>query len=151
CGGGDASLDLARIVGSEGRVVGTDLDAVKLDIAHNEAKAEGLNNVDFRLAEEGWEDTLGNFDFVFARFVLTHVPDPLNLLRRMFHVCKPNGILAVVDTDFSGYFSYPDCPALWEYVRLYSEVLKRRGGDANIGLRLPKLLSELSLNNLEMN
>lgn len=150
CGGGDVTVDLARIVGPDGRVVGTDLDAVKLDIAHHEAEAQGLQ-VDFRLADEGWEDTVGRFDFVFARFVLTHVPDPSSMLRRMFHACKPSGILAVVDTDFSGYFSHPDCPALWEYVRLYSEVVKRRGGDANIGRRLPNLLSEFSLNDLQMN
>jgi hypothetical protein len=52
---------------------------------------------------------------------------------------------------FQGYFCYPDCPALWQYVRLYTEVVKRRGGDANIGYRLPQLVSQLSLNHLQMN
>jgi hypothetical protein len=69
----------------------------------------------------------------------------------MMAACVPGGVLAVVDIDFSGYFSYPDCPALWEYVHLYTEVVRRRGGNANIGSRLPGLMSELSLCNLQMN
>ena len=39
CGGGDVTADLARLVGGEGRVVGFDLDEVKLEIARAEASA----------------------------------------------------------------------------------------------------------------
>lgn len=151
CGGADVTCDLARIVGPDSRVVGIDLDTVKLEIARNEAKAQGLGNVSFETAASDWEDMLHGFDFVFSRFLLTHVSDPEGMLRRMMVACVPGGVLAVVDIDFSGYFSYPDCPALWEYVRLYSEVVKRRGGDANIGSRLPELMSRLELCDLQMN
>src|SRR4030088_1868850 len=52
CGGGDVTLELARIVGRSGKVVGTDLDTVKLDAARSESEAQGLKNVEFRLADE---------------------------------------------------------------------------------------------------
>src|SRR5262245_45349242 len=51
CGGGDVTLDLARLVGPTGRVVGIDIDAVKLDLARQEATANAISNVEFcRLA-----------------------------------------------------------------------------------------------------
>jgi hypothetical protein len=69
----------------------------------------------------------------------------------MLGACMPGGILAVMDVDFSAYFCYPDCPALRRYIQLYTEVVRRRRGDANIGFRLPMMLSKLQLNDLRMN
>jgi len=151
CGGGDVTLELARIVGRSGRVVGTDLDAVKLEAARSESQAQEFKNVDFRLVAEDRSETPESFDFVFARFLLTHVPKPAQILRQMLDATVRGGLLAVVDIDFSGYFCYPDCPALRKYVELYTETVRRRGGDANIGYRLPRLLSELQLNDVRMN
>src|ERR1700733_743139 len=37
CGSGDVAFDLARIVGSEGSVVATDIDEIKLRLARQEA------------------------------------------------------------------------------------------------------------------
>jgi ubiquinone/menaquinone biosynthesis C-methylase UbiE len=50
CGGGDASLALARFAGPGGEVVGVDIDEVKLRIAREEAAAAGLANVEYRSA-----------------------------------------------------------------------------------------------------
>jgi len=151
CGGGDVTLELARIVGPLGRVVGTDLDDLKLDIARGECLAQGFKNVEYLHAGGDKREMLEGFDFVFARFLLTHVPDPARVLQEMLGACVPGGILAVMDVDFSGYFCYPDCPALWRYIQLYTEIVKRRGGDANIGFRLPMMLSKLQLNDVRMN
>jgi SAM-dependent methyltransferase len=128
CGGGDVTLELARIVGRSGKVVGMDLDSVKLDVARSESKAQGFKNEEFRLVEENHSQTPERFDFVFARFLLTHVPKPAQILRQMLDATAPGGLLAVVDVDFSGYFCYPDCPALWQYVQLYTETVRRCGG-----------------------
>ena len=40
CGGGDVTLDLARIVGDEGRVIGMDIAETKLELARGEAIRE---------------------------------------------------------------------------------------------------------------
>jgi len=53
CGGGDVSFDLARLVGPNGRVVGIDIDEVKIDIARREAAAKQLGNIEFRLVNIG--------------------------------------------------------------------------------------------------
>ncbi|WP_063690327.1 methyltransferase domain-containing protein [Bradyrhizobium stylosanthis] len=42
CGGGDVTYDLAKRVGSAGRVVGLDLDEDKILLARTEAKQLGI-------------------------------------------------------------------------------------------------------------
>ena len=51
CGSGDLAFDLARIVGAGGRVVATDIDEVKLELARREAEQQQLTNLEFRLAD----------------------------------------------------------------------------------------------------
>src|SRR5262245_60303771 len=56
CGGGDVTFQLARTVGPTGRVVGVDLDEIKLDIARREAVQHGLSNITFEAQDvTGWE------------------------------------------------------------------------------------------------
>lgn len=149
CGGGDVSLLLARRVGDAGRVTGVDRDAVQLAIAAEEAAAAGAGNLEFREADViGLAENIGetaSFDLVYARFLLTHLRAPQGALRSMTAMLRPGGIIALEDIDFTGHFSYPDCPALHDYVRLYTATTAKTGGDANIGPRLPLLLLEAGM------
>jgi SAM-dependent methyltransferase len=151
CGGGDVTLDLARLVGPRGRAVGSDIDETKIEMARAEAAEQGVTNVEFRLANA--QDGAGSpeFDIVYARFLLTHLADPAGALASMLRVLRPGGVLAVEDIDFSGYFCYPDNAAFQRYCALYTESVQRRGGDANIGPRLPLLLTDSGVENVEMN
>jgi ubiquinone/menaquinone biosynthesis C-methylase UbiE len=151
CGGGDLAFDIARIVGSSGRVLGTDIDQTKLDLAAREAAELNLTNIEFQLANITESAPAGNFDLVHTRFVLTHLTDPAQALKHVRAALRPGGIAVVEDIDFSGYFCYPDCAALWRYVHLYTETTRRRGVDANIGQRLPSLLAEAGFENIQVN
>jgi 2-polyprenyl-3-methyl-5-hydroxy-6-metoxy-1,4-benzoquinol methylase len=95
CGGGDVSFDLARLVGPNGRVVGIDIDEVKIDIARSEAAAKQLGNIEFRLVNIGESDPEAEFDFAHVRFLLSHLPNPVEALAKI----RPGGILVVADTD----------------------------------------------------
>jgi SAM-dependent methyltransferase len=139
CGGGDVAVELARLVGPGGRVVGTDLDEAKLDLARGEAAAQGLTNVEFRRADVvATED--GAYDLVYARFLLSHLPDPAGGLAKLRRAVRPGGMIAVEDVDHSGCFCHPDNAAYQGYVDLYTQTAARRGCDANLGRRLPTLL-----------
>ena len=151
CGGGDLACDMARLLGPAGKVVATDIDEKKLEIAAQEAKAQQLTNVEFRLADITESDPGTSFDLVHARFLLTHLPNPAQALARMRQALRPGGIVVIEDIDFRGHFSHPDTPALWRYVELYTETVRRRGADANIGPRLPALLHETGFENVRMN
>jgi hypothetical protein len=69
----------------------------------------------------------------------------------MRRALRPGGIAVIEDIDFRGYFCYPECPALRRYIELYTQTVHRRGGDANIGPRLPALLRAASFEGIQMN
>jgi len=150
CGGGDVTFDLARRTGPAGRVVGIDLDEVKLGLARTEAAALGLANVSFRQAEIGACRFDPEFDVIYSRFLLTHLPDPVAAIARMRTWLRPGGVLIVEDIDFTGHFCHPESPALRRYVELYRRAVQRRGGDPLIGPRVPGLLVDAGFDGVEM-
>jgi SAM-dependent methyltransferase len=151
CGSADLALDIAAMVGPEGKVVGTDIDPLKIDLARQEAANRQLTNVEFQLANISDGVPNGTFDLIHARFLLTHLPNPELALRNMREALLPGGIVVIEDIDFSGYFCYPECAAFRRYVGLYTETVRRLGGDANIGPRLPSLLAAAEFENIQLN
>ena len=139
CGSGDVAFDLARIVGPKGKVVAIDIDEIKLQLAREEATRQDLTNLEFRFADI-LTNGLEKFDFVHARFVLTHLAEPQKALDKVWQAIHPGGVLAVEDADFRGHFCCPESAAFSRYVELYTETAQRRGADSNIGPRLPGLL-----------
>ena len=80
------------------------------------------------------------YDVVYARFLLTHLRDPRAAVEALHRHLRPGGLVAVEDIDFSGSFAYPPSKAFARYWELYCAVVDRRGGDPNIGPKLPLLL-----------
>jgi 2-polyprenyl-3-methyl-5-hydroxy-6-metoxy-1,4-benzoquinol methylase len=107
-----------------------DIDEVKIGLARREARAHHLGNVEFRVLDIAEDEIEPEFDFVYSRFVLTHLRDPGSAVARMYQSLRPGGVLAVTDIDFRAYFSYPESTALQPYVELYNRAVERRGADA---------------------
>jgi SAM-dependent methyltransferase len=150
CGGGDVSLELARIVTPAGRVVAIDIDEVKIDTARAEARGQQISNVEYHVADLVDCALPQGFDLAHARFVLTHVPEHEKLLAKIRSALKPGGVIVCADTNFSGLFSQPESPVVQRYVEIYSETLRSRKGDANIGLRLPELLNQAAFEDIQL-
>ena len=123
CGGGDVSLALARLA-CDGSVLGVDVDETKLALARGEALAAGIRNVEFRtenVLEPPTRDE--KFDVIYARFVLSHLPDPARAVSNMCARLAPGGVLIVEDIDASGQFCHPPSAAFARFVELYSAVV----------------------------
>jgi SAM-dependent methyltransferase len=150
CGGGDVTLELARRVGPRGRVVGVDIDAAKLELAHQEAAAQGFTNVEFRALDVRTAEAGTNFDLVYARFLLTHLADPAAVLAGFNRALRPGGLLIVEDVDFKGNFAWPETAAFRRYCELYYAVVRPRGGDPDIGPRLPSLLADAGFGQIDI-
>jgi SAM-dependent methyltransferase len=151
CGGGHVALLMARMVGPDGRVIGTDTDGETLALARNDAQATNMANVEFQQVDacaSFWQE---EFDMAYARFLLSHLETPANCLATMVAACRPEGTIVIEDTDFSGSFCYPHCAAYERYNELYQEVVQRRGGDPNIGPKLPALLRRAGVQCVEFN
>lgn len=145
CGGGDVTFVLARLVGPGGSVVGLDMDQVKLDLAAEQAAELGLDNVRFQAADiTDWSEP-GAYDLVYSRFLLEHLRRPVELLRQMWAAVRPGGVIVVEDADFDGCFTDPQNAGHDFYQRVYTEALRRRGGDAAIGRKLYRLCLEAGI------
>jgi len=136
CGGGHVTLMLAEMVGPSGRVLGIDFDPVKLAAARAEAEGKGLRNVEFKENDVlEWRESSA-YDLVFGRFILSHVPDCQHVIGNMREALRQGGVIVLEDVDFSGNFCVPENDGYRRYTELYRAVVKRRGGDADLGKRL---------------
>ena len=138
CGGGNVSIMAAKIVGDSGKVVGVDFDAEIIALAQKDANADHLTNVSFSTMSAGDINFDKEFDIAYARFLLSHLSNPVEVLQKMNESVKPGGKIIVEDVQFSGHFCHPSCTAFDNYVHHYTEAAKQNGADANIG---PSLFS----------
>jgi hypothetical protein len=122
------------------------MDGAQLEIVSAETAAHNIHNINYRIANvtEPPQD-LGNFDIVYTRFLLCHLTKPTEVLSWMVTCLKPGGVIAVEECDFTGHFCYPPSPAFDRYVALCGEVMRRRGGDPETGLKLPQMLLDAGL------
>jgi SAM-dependent methyltransferase len=151
CGGGHVSLSMASIVGPQGRVIGTDTDGEILALARKDAEGENVANVEFHRLDACVCLCKKEFDLVYARFLLSHLSQPENCLAAMTEACRLRGIIMIEDTDFSGSFCYPTCAAYDRYKELYRKVVQRRGGDPDIGPKLPGMFRRAGIQAVELN
>jgi SAM-dependent methyltransferase len=150
CGGGDVTLELARRAGPHGWVIGVDIDEAKLSLARQEAAVQGIANVEFRALDIRNAEADTGFDLVYARFLLTHLADPAGAIATFGRALRPGGLLIVEDIDFKGTFAWPETAAFRRYRELYYAVVHTRGGDPDIGPRLPILLADGGFAHVDM-
>ena len=151
CGGGDVTFDLASLVGLTGVAVGIDVDATKIDLARADAEQVGVTNVEFRVGDLTDGVGVEEYDAIYVRFVLTHLPDPAGAVEVMRRALRPGGRLIVEDIDFRGSFCEPEHAGFERYEEIYVESARRNGGDPWIGLRVPAMLVAAGLERVQPN
>ncbi len=92
CGTGLVTLDAARAVGPTGQVLGTDLSSAMVEATQAAANGAGLLNVTTRRADaESLPSDIGTFDVALCALGLMYVPHPVQALREMRRVLRPDG------------------------------------------------------------
>jgi ubiquinone/menaquinone biosynthesis C-methylase UbiE len=142
CGGGEVTLEMAKLVTPGGTVIGVDMDAVKLGLARRAASDRELGNVDFRQMNAGDWNEPDAYDAVFSRFLLQHLSRPIDLLRRMWAGVRRGGVLMVEDADHDGRSCDPPNDGFDFLRRNYVRVLEQNGGDPAIGRKLRRYFLE---------
>ncbi len=95
CGGGKTSMAAARLVGSEGAVVGADLSAPLSELAEQRAAESEVDNVHFRVLDVQ-TDTIegGPFDVAISQFGVMFFDQPITAFRNIRAHLKPGGRIA---------------------------------------------------------
>lgn len=111
CGTGVAARAIARRQQFTGKVTGIDLSAGLLQVANQLGKSEGLNEqLEFLVGDTKRLEVADEaFDAVVAHTVVSHVDQPLLVIKEIARVVRRGGIIGIFDADFASLtFNHPD-------------------------------------------
>jgi len=155
CGSGALLKRMLPHLHPESELWGMDSDPEMLSMAAEELKMAGYLKESHLF--ELWDieqsanmPAAGSFDWILARFLLSHLKDPLKALSRIKSMLKEGGSLLIEDVDFMGSFSYPQNDGFDRYTQLYSASAIARGCDSCIGPKLPQLCREVGFKVTEL-
>jgi SAM-dependent methyltransferase len=96
CGCGSTTLDAARAVTPNGRVLGLDLSAPMLDVAQRRLEASGLTNVEFSQGDAQVYRLASSFDIALSRFGTMFFADPVAAFTNIAATLRRGGRLCCV-------------------------------------------------------
>jgi SAM-dependent methyltransferase len=137
---------LAERVGPAGQVTGLEINPASVAQARRFAAERGHLNV--QVVEADARSTglpSGSYDLVHARTLLINATDPAAVLTEMVRLARPGGWIAVLEPDAGTSVCYPPHPSWDRMDRIWADVSRAYGTDAQIGRRLPELFRQAGL------
>ena len=142
CGTGAQTVTLAAH-SPDARFTSIDHSMSSLALAEAAVASKGLLNVEFKNADiYNLPFPENSFDHVFVCFVLEHLRHPIDALRALRKVLRPNGTMTVIEGDHGSTYFHPDSVSAHKAIDCQIALQSQAGGDANIGRRLFPLLTE---------
>jgi SAM-dependent methyltransferase len=141
-GGGSIALWLSEQVGSEGKVVATDINTTlfkELERPNLEPRRHDILNEPL---------PAGEFDLVHARWILHHLPTPEIAIGRMISALRPGGWLLLEEVDFFPVHASENADYRDFMTALVNTVVKASGRDCFWARSLPGMVAEHGLSNL---
>ena len=97
CGYGETCIEIGKIVGPEGEVLGLDCTEAFLEIANKERDEAGLDNVKFVLGDaQTYELPENYYDVVYSRFGVMFFQNIVYALKNAHKALKPGGKLCMI-------------------------------------------------------
>ncbi len=140
CGPGTITTSFAKYV-REGSIVGTDFSSDVIAEARKRlaesSSSEEAQRCSFEVASVyDLPYPSETFDVVYCHQMLLHLPEPVKALQEMRRVCKPGGIVAAREADFSSVIVHPPQPTTRLWVETAEAVYRSIGAEPDAGRRL---------------
>jgi ubiquinone/menaquinone biosynthesis C-methylase UbiE len=145
CGVGDVTLQIARMVGPEGSVIGVDIDPDVLDVARERAVHCKLDNVIFEQGDIQNLPFAAEFDALVGRLILMHLDDPVSVMKSLVKHVKIGGVVTFQDCIATNSSSSPFVPLFADCARWVREALRISGRNPDIGHSLQQIFAESGL------
>ncbi len=149
CGNGLISRKISEITGKTGLVVGIDHDEKIIEIA-KELNSDNPNPVQFVTADILSHSIEQEFDLIYARFILSHLPNPEKMVLRLKNLLKEGGKIVLEDIDSSGHYCFPPNVAFQKYVEFYEKAIQAKGANPYVGQELMTMIADLAFANKNM-
>jgi ubiquinone/menaquinone biosynthesis C-methylase UbiE len=144
CGPGETMRAMAERVGPAGRVLGIDADpalgAMTLAMLHGAGHRQCTFQAEDLTAARPIPGAA--FDLVYARLLLFHLPQRVDVLARLWDAVAPGGYLLVQDYDLRNVSTLPELDWDEELHRIMIGAFGAVGADVSAGARLPQLFAQ---------
>lgn len=102
-GGGNFTFEMAKLTGSQGKVLAADTNEKLLAYVENTAKKKQLHNIERVICSEGGCPlSKESCDLIFMRNVFHHIKNPVSYFAKLRASIKPGGRIAVIDWKDTG-------------------------------------------------
>lgn len=150
CGVGAQTVIIAEH-SPQAAITSIDISADSLEQARGVVAERGFKNVRFQQADIfDLPFEPNSFDDVFVCFVLEHLPDPVEALRCLKRVLKPDGTLTVIEGDHGSTYFHPASETAWRTIQCLIDLQAEAGGNGLIGRQLFPLVSEAGFREVQV-
>jgi ubiquinone/menaquinone biosynthesis C-methylase UbiE len=132
------------------QLAGIDLQASQIAYASKYLKSLGFPDVDLQIGNASqlpWDNE--SFDRIFSIWFLEHLSHPENIIKEAYRVLKPDGAIALTETDYRTILIYPESDDYQYLQAALCELLIQSGGNPYIGRRLGLLLQKAGFNRVQ--
>lgn len=142
-GPGFSSLELARLVGPGGRVLGLELSPTYLEVAHAAAQAAGLPQLELRAHNLSCDPLPAEgFQLAWCRWVAMFLPTLEPLLDGLSRCMAAGGRVVLHEyVHWRSFGLYPNGAAVARFAEAAYASFEAAGGDPDVNRRLPALLA----------
>jgi ubiquinone/menaquinone biosynthesis C-methylase UbiE len=124
----------------EAEVTGLEYDANLIEYAaYHKGNRDGIQFVQGDARNMSFPDA--SFDLVFTRYLLLHMPDPLQVVKQFQRLLRPGGYAFSFEPDCCIQFAYPNDPSFEAITKLFCALFPQ----PDIGRRLLPLYREAGL------
>lgn len=144
CGPGETMRAMAERVGPAGRVLGIDADSALGAMTLATLHGAGHRHCSFQAQDLTAAGPIPGapFDLVYARLLLFHLPQRIDVLARLWDAVAPGGHLLVQDYELRSISTLPQLDWVGELLRVWTGAFSAVGADVSTGTRLPQLFAQ---------
>jgi len=153
-GGGTGSIScwMAKKIGISGSVKVIDSDLSQVHLIRKKIREQNLVNIQVENRNvENITPEYGKFDLIFCRFLLIHMKNPRNVIKKMLSLLNPGGKLIIEDCIFSKSFCFPKLYAFDRRVEIIQQLFKSSHKNYDIGKQIYGMLLDIGLKEIKAN